>query len=366
MPFVSVSAMDNRRHLVWQIAEGGISLSEACRQAGVSRKTGRKWVDRAGDVGIENIAELSRAPKRVPKRTNEATERALLELKGAYPEWGARKLVVLLRRDQGIELPSRTADHILSRYGLTSPRPKAAPRIRFERDECGALLQMDFKGLPQGTPYALLSVLDDHGRFCLSFEPVPDKTGKSVKAVLWEVFGEHGLPASMLMDNGDCWGAPTSKVPTAFCVWLMKLGIHPIHGRPCHPQTQGKVERFHKTAKLEMGHSLVQPSIDLARTSCKSFVDRYNWLRPHDSLGGATPGSLYERFSRKRPASLPKHEIPEGTPYRLVDPEGRIYYKGRQYKVGKGLSAEHVVLKEDEFGMRLFFMDYPLPYLFEL
>ena len=235
---MSVSAMDSRRQLVLWIRDG-MSLSEACRLAGVTRKTGRKWVKRAGDGDLSKLQELSRAPKAAPSRTPEHLEQALLAMKDEYPKWGAKKLVVKLEKE-GIELPLRTADRILARHGLTVSRVKEPEPVRFERKECGALLQMDFKGLPASAPYALLSVLDDSGRFCLKFGPIPDKTAPSVKAALWELFGQHGLPESMLMDNGDCWGGHgVTKGPNRFEVWLMLLGIRPIHGRPFHPQTQG-------------------------------------------------------------------------------------------------------------------------------
>jgi transposase len=366
MPFVSRSAMESRRWLVEAVTSGRLSLAEACRQAEVTRKTGRKWIKRAEATGIDKLAELSRAPKNVHRKTETPKEEALLELRAKFPEWGARKLVVLLERDQHIKLPARTADHILERHGLTKARPNTQELVRFERDTCGALLQMDFKGLPQSAPYHLLSVLDDHARFCFAFEPVADKTAMSIKAVLWELFGEHGMPESMLMDNGDCWGSVNSRFPTSFCVWLMLLGIKPIHGRPYHPQTQGKVERFHGTAKVEIGPNIVQPSIDLIKPICKDFVNRYNWVRPHDSLGGATPGSLYQPFPNKRPAALPVHAIPEGSTSRKVDKAGLIYYKGATLKVGTGLIGQRLMIKEDLLGDRLFFCNFPLPYLSEL
>jgi transposase InsO family protein len=370
MPFREVDLMESRRRLVHEVLVAGVSLvslSEACRRAGVTRKTGRKWVARAREDGIERLAPRSRAPKRSPARTPPEVEGALLGLKDRYPEWGARKLVRLLEFERGIALPLRTAERVLSRHGRTAPpcAPPEAP-TRFERESCGALLQMDFKGLPKGCPYALLTALDDHGRYCLHFGPVPDKTGASVRAALWELFGEHGLPKEMLMDNGDCWGSVLSKSPTAFEVWLMLLGVRPVHGRPGHPQTQGKVERFHRTAKIELGQALVQPTLEAARAAIEPFVDRYNWVRPHDALGGAVPGSRYAPFPRKRPERLPEHEIPEGALSRAVDGDGFLSYAGDLYRIGRGLAGQRVVLREDELGIRAFLQGFPLAYLHEL
>ena len=110
----------------------------------------------------------------------------------------------------------------------------------------------------------------------------------------------------------------------------------------------------------------MQPSVDEARAPYKAFVDRYNWVRPHDSLGLEVPGSRYTQFPRKRPESVPKHHIPEGAISRGVDCNGFFGFKGRIYKIGRGLVKQRVVISEAELGLRLSFAGFPLPYLFEL
>lgn len=351
--------MDSRRKLVLDV-ERGMSLSAACRLAGVTRKTGRMWVKRAAEDGILGMREVSRAPHFVFGKTPREVEEALLALKFREMSWGAKKLVTLLRRESGIELPVRTADRILKRHGLVAPRVPVGELRRFERESCGALLQMDFKGLPQRAPYALLTVLDDHSRFCLHFAPVPDKTGVSVTAALWDLFGEHGLPDEILTDNGDCWGSPHAKGPTRFEAWLMRLGIRPIHGRPSHPQTQGKIERFHETAKLETPGGVVHASPDAARAACRAFVDKYNWVRPHEALGQDVPGSRYRPWSKRRPEVHPAHQIPDGAVTRKVEDEGVISFKGLRHNISKGLAGERVVLSEGETGWVVSYAQFPL------
>lgn len=351
--------MESRRKLVLDV-ESGMSLSAACRLAGVSRTSGRKWVRRAAQDGILGMREFSRAPHRVPSRTAADIEEALVSLKLREMNWGAKKLVTLLRRESGIELPVRTADRILKRHGLVCPRSPVEELQRFERESCGALLQMDFKGLPKWTPYALLTILDDHSRFCLHFAPVPDKTGASVTAALWELFGEHGLPDEILTDNGDCWGSPHAKGPTRFEAWLMRLGIRLIHGRPAHPQTQGKVERFHETAKLETPGGVAHACAGDAQRACREFVDKYNWVRPHESLNQDVPGSRYQPWDTRRPAAPPVHQIPEGATSRKVADEGYISFKGARHNVSKGLAGESVVLTEGESGWAISYASFPL------
>ena len=153
MPFEVRSVMEQRRCLAFSVLEKGVSLSEACRIHRVTRKTGLKWVKRARESGLDGLCELSRAPHKMPSQTSEDAESALLALREKYPYWGPRKLSVVLLRDQGIHLPLRTAERLLSRRGLTQPRPRKQDWVHFERESCGALLQMDFKGLPKSTPY---------------------------------------------------------------------------------------------------------------------------------------------------------------------------------------------------------------------
>ncbi len=366
MPFAEVTRMDERRRFVLCV-EGGVTLSHACRKFGITRMTGRKWLRRYRELGLEKMAELSRAPKRVANKTPSEMEQALLACKSqkGRESWGAKKLARRLKDDEGLSIPVRTADRILKRHGLVQTRKPAEEPIRFERAESNQLLQIDFKGIPRSAPYFPLTVLDDAHRFCLRFVPVPDKTGSTVFSVLWEMFAQHGLPLEMLCDNGDCWGSRPSKCPTAFEAKLMLLGIKPTHGRPRHPQTQGKVERFHCTVKRELGLQLVQPTLKQAESVYREFVDRYNWVRPHEALGLDTPGSRYKPSPRKRPGRMPEHEIPEGALSRKVDEAGWISLNGVPIKVGKGLIGHRVVIQQDDLGPRIYFAGFPIAFLWE-
>jgi transposase len=291
--------MEQRRKLAFEVIEMGFSISEASRRAGVTRKTGRKWVGRALEEGIDAMTERSHAPKVVFGRTAPHLEQALLAKKAEYPKWGPRKVARRLLDEESIHIPLRTAERILKRHGLTAPAPVKEPVQHFERPSCGAL-------------------------------------------------------------GADSWA------PTAFEAWLMKLGVKPIHGRPRHPQTQGKVERFHRTAKFEIGDELFHPDVKVAAHACQVFVQRYNWVRPHDALALEVPGSRYAPFPRKRPDELPVPQPRAGDITRKVGDTGCITLKQKAYKVGRGLIGEHVQLRQDAGGLRVFFADFPLAYLAEL
>jgi transposase InsO family protein len=365
MPFQETTRMELRKQMVLCLRNGDITVSEAAKRYGVTRKTVRKWRERAEVCPLETLTEASRAPVNKPGKTSQGVESRLLELKEQFPHWGAKKLVRLLA-DEGIQLPVRTGDRILSRHGKVQARGVLSEPQRFEREASNMLYQMDFKGLPRSTPYSLLSVIDDASRMCLVFDPLPDRTGTSVFERLWEMFGEFGLPECFLMDNGDCWGTSLRRCPTAFEAKLWRLGIRTTHGRPNHPQTQGKVERFHRTAKLEMGASLVQSDWSAVRRDCKAFKDRYNWVRPHEAIDHKVPGRVFVPSCKKRPDYLPEAILLPGLATRKVDAAGRFSFKGNDYKIGRGLCGQPIQLREEDMGTMIYYAGMQMLHLHQL
>lgn len=363
MPFDGRTKMDMRKQMILSLWGGEMSVSEASRQYGVTRKTVRKWLSRAKEEGIEKLSETSRAPHRIPHKTDEQREAALLTLKDLYPQWGAKKLCEILTRDYDVHLPVRTADRILSRNNRVVPRGTKMPLQSFEYEFPNLVHQIDFKGMPKNLGFSVLSVIDDASRMCVFFAPLKDRTGETVFNALWNVFGEIGMPESFLMDNGDCWGTFLRRCPTAFEARLWRLGIRTMHSRPAHPQTQGKVERFHRTAKLEMGPLLIQEDVAAVHRACQDFKERYNWVRPHESLQGKVPGSVFTFSNRKRPDKEPEALLLDGMAIRKVAIDGAITYKGKEYKLGTGLAGERIQIAEEDLGLRTYYAGIPMIYL---
>lgn len=128
-----------------------------------------------------------------------------------------------------------------------------------------------------------------------------------------------------------------------------------LHGRAFHPQTQGKVERFHGTAQRELGTTLLQPDIAQAKQVLNRFVYDYNYERPHEALGMRFPGALYQPSARPRPARMPRHQLSDGAIARSVDSSGRFSFEGNLYRAGRGLVGQQVELREDDAGFAVFF-----------
>lgn len=355
MPFHEDSKMQQRKRMVHRVLHEQCSVSRAAREAGVSRVTAYAWLDRARRDGLEQLAEESRRPLRSPAAVDESIVLAVLECKRQFPDFGAKKIHHRLWTSHGpAPVALRTVDRILDRNGQTRPRtPKqSAAVLRFERATCNELWQTDFKGM--GKPrhcYAPLTVIDDHSRYCLSFEPLARQTQEQVWEVLWKLFGEVGMPDVLLSDNGSCFTGTWGDGPSQLECKLWLLGIRTAHGRPYHPQTQGKVERFHRTiaeALLARGVPLRQPDIASAKNAYAPALHSYNWERPHEALDMSVPGAIYVPSTRQRPESLPPHELPEGAVKRKVCSEGKISYRSHEARVGKGLCGQTVEVREVE------------------
>jgi transposase InsO family protein len=239
---------------------------------------------------------------------------------------------------------------------------KHTPWQRFEHAEPNQLWQMDFKGhfaMGEGRCHPL-TVLDDHSRFALGLAACGDERGKTVQGQLTSIFRRYGLPERMVMDNGGPWGHDGEHPYTPLTVWLLRLGIAVSHGRPYHPQTQGKDERFHRTLKAEV----LQGSIFRDLDQCQQVFDRwrgvYNFERPHEALDLAVPSSRYRVSQRPFPEGLPPLEYGPEDQVRKVQAQGIIWMKGREYKVGKAFRGLPVALRPtDADGVwNVFFLTY--------
>ena len=149
------------------------------------------------------------------------------------------------------------------------------------------------------------------------------------------------------MDNGSPWGSSGQSQHTRFTAWLIRLGVTVSHGRPNHPQTQGKEERFHRTLKLEViGRRPVWRDNPEVQTAFDSWRPEYNFSRPHEAIGLETPASRYQPSPRPFPAQLPPIEYDTDLEVRRVRGNGRIKLKGQHFFLGKAFAGDPVGLKQ--------------------
>jgi transposase InsO family protein len=317
-------------------------LSDLCREFCISRPTGYQWVERYRAAGVAGIEERSRRPRRSPTQTAPELEARIVALRGVDPDWGARKLAVLLAR-QGIGLPSSTIHRVLLRHGLVRDQDRhAAATTRFERDHPNELWQMDFKG-PKKWPKSstALSVIDDHSRYVVALEATARPEGRLVQRHLIRAFEQCGLPEAMLMDHGiPWWQAQSFAGATYLSLWLMRQGIALLFSGIRHPQTQGKVERFHGSMERALDCRGV-PAAD-HQLWLDAFRREHNHIRPHEALQMQTPASRWQPSPRSYQSNPPAWQYPEGAWTLKVDNHGTVDIREQPYRISKALIGERV------------------------
>lgn len=299
MPWETKTVMEEREAFVLAAEAGEKNIAALCREFGISRKTGYKWLNRAKEG--QQLCDQSRCPHRQPSKTAWETEQLILEMRASHPAWGGKKIKAALESAGYSRIPSaKTCGNILRRYGMIDPAEsqKHTPFHRFQRENCNDLWQIDFKGdflLGDGNRCYPLDILDDRSRYCIQISPKSSASGVIDSVTL--AFQEYGLPNSILSDNGAQFSGFRGGY-TQFERWLMDLDVLPIHGRIMHPQTQGKVERFHRTMKAEALRT-TPANLEHAKQLLSDWRWRYNELRPHEALGMKTPASVYTESKRQ-------------------------------------------------------------------
>src|SRR5580658_9559687 len=351
MPWRELSIMDQREEFVRLALVVGANRSELCRRFGISRDKGYKWLKRYAAEGRAGLADRSRRPVRSPSRSADAVEATVLRIRASSNDaWGGRKIAKVMARngDRAVPAPS-TITEILRRHGKLERRAgeHPGPFQRFERAAPNELWQMDFKGhfpIAQGRCHPL-TVLDDHSRYALGLEACGNEQDATVRARLVTLFRHYGLPFAMLMDNGAPWGDAGAQPFTVFTTWLMRLGIRVTHGRPYHPQTQGKDERFHRTLKAEVLDGSSFGDLVACQRAFDAWRPVYNYERPHQALGLEPPATRYRPSPRSFPEQLPAVEYDTGDIVRKVSSDGFISFKNRPWRIGNAFRAQLVALR---------------------
>ena len=353
MPWKECSSVSEREEFVRLASHENVNISCLCARFGVSRKTGYKWLMRYREVGRDGLRSGSRRPWVSPRRSSAAIEQAVLALRKQHPAWGGRKLRRLLQNDGHDRPPAAsTITEILRRHGCIQ-REESLNRqamVRFEHPHPNDLWQMDFKGPLRAGAVCVhpLSVLDDHSRFCLALRVCPNTCGPTVQSELTQVFRTYGLPRRMLMDNGSPWGADAQTPWTRFTVWLLRLSVNVTHGRPRHPQTQGKDERLHRTLEDELLRWRFFHDAPQCQRELDAWRQTYNLRRPHEALNLDTPASRYVVSPRAFPESLPPIEYPPGAAVRRVRDGGRVCWRGHLYRVGEAFCGMPVAVRSTD------------------
>lgn len=339
-----------REEFVRRVLAQESSKAALCREYGISRPTGDKWIRRY--LQGEAMSDRSRAPKTVPGRVSAETEERIVKLRNQYPALGAVKLRRIMEDSGDTDLPcARTFNNIFQRNGLIEKEASLAstPHQRFEKSVPNEMWQADFKGyfrMENGSKCHPLNILDDCSRFNLCIEALPNETFEAVKPVMERLFREYGLPFSLLCDNGNPWGTVQSMGYTRFEVWLMELGILTLHGRVRHPQTQGKEERFNRSFTRECLKGKTFSDIIHAQSCFDEYRSFYNETRPHFALDLEVPAACYRPSPKRIPETIEPWEYdPE---YKLckVKETGFFNYNGQGFFLSEAFGGKTIAVRE--------------------
>jgi len=344
--------MSKARVVVSKIISKQMSVSEAAAAYGVSRQHVHRWLTRYRDYGFDGLAPRSRRPHSNPRRTASGVAERIValrrELAGQGLDHGPQTIGWHLEHEQLPAPSTSTIRRILVAAGLITAEPRKRPKSsyrRFEADQPNQCWQSDFTHwqLADGTGVEIINWLDDHSRYLLASRAYRRVTGPVVISTFLTAADAYGLPQSTLTDNGSVYTSRFTGGRNGFEYLIANLGIAQNNGHPNHPQTQGKVERFHQTLKRWLAAQPAAATIVELQTQLDRFQRIYNQLRPHRALKRLTPAVAYAATPKARPAST----IGDPGHYRLrhdqTDNHGKISFRraGRMHHLGVGASNAH-------------------------
>jgi transposase InsO family protein len=338
--------MSKARVAVLKVVTKELSVTAAAAEYGYSRQHLHKLLARYKQGGLDAVEPRSRAPKSSPQATGEPVRARIIALRLALTRNGLDSGPVTIAwhlEQEHLPVPSTsTIRRILHDAGLIVPEPRKRPRAsyhRFAAEQPNECWQSDFTHwrLADGSDVEILNWLDDHSRLLLSCTVFDRVTGDHVVTSFSENINEYGLPASTLTDNGSVYTSRFTGGKNAFEYLLAILGVTQKNGHPGHPQTQGKIERFHQTLKKWLTAQPPTETISELQQQLDRFRQLYNQHRPHRELNRRTPATAY--------AALPKATASgHGDPahYRLrydrLDTGGKMSLRraGKMHHLGIG------------------------------
>ncbi len=366
MPWNERIVSQMREEFVRRVLAGEKSKRALCQEYGISRPTGDKWIERY--MGGEVLENQSRKPHHMPSKTSCDVEELILSYRRKHPAIGAVKIRKILENQGHTDLPcTKTVNNILKRNGLITKgaSQSAAPYQRFEKTAPNQMWQADYKGhfvMKNGLRCHPLNIIDDYSRYNLCCKAQRAETFDEIKPVMTALFQTYGLPFSLLCDNGNPWGTAQSTGFTRFEVWLMELGILTLHGRPLHPQTQGKEESFNRSMTKELLKQTEIHDFEDADRQFQEYRTFYNNERPHHALKLDTPSQHYKPSTRKYAAKISEWEYPENCQLCQVKSSGYFNWKGQGYFLSEAFGDKQIAVRDSHIDgcISLFFRQFRL------
>lgn len=360
MSWKEINVMDQRIEFVNRSMTDRTPFSELCKEYGISRKTGYKWVQRFKDGGYPNLGDESRKPNNHADALSEDEIIHIIELKAIHPNWGARKIQELMKRSKKTaRIPSESSiKRVMDKAGLVKKKRRsyADPSVSTLRnilqpDVPNDVWTVDFKGWWLSTDLRRcnpLTLRDDKSKYLLDVRVLDNQRTGPVKEAFEEAFKNYGLPSVIRSDNGSPFACSNSVLGlTKLSAWWISLGILPdriVPGKPCQ---NGGHERMHKDLKLD-----IQSGIKVAYKHTQPVIDawrhEFNHIRPHEALQMKTPSEVYTPSPRKYHGDIEEIIYSAGIEPRKVGQTGMIKIRNTDIHISRALSGYQVGLDEYE------------------
>lgn len=345
--------MSQKMEFIERAVRPGARISVLCREYGISRQTGYKWLNRYKRDGVEGLEEASRRPKGSPLATAEDIVMGILELRDKSPRLGPKKLSLRLRAKFGAQTPSSaTIARVLRRFGKVRQKSRfrrvsiveRAPTLR--ADSCNDIWTVDFKGwwrALDGDRCEPLTVRDAFSRYVLAVEVFASPSLARTREVFTRLFRRYGVPRHIQCDNGTPFiNVQARGGLTRLSAWWVSLGITVIRSRPGCPQDNGGHERMHRDMREGL-QSAPSPSRATQQTACNRWRHEFNHLRPHEALGGKVPAEIYKRSERK--AHISTYLYPPTWIVRTTSRSGALNIDSIQIHAGTALGRVRLGLE---------------------
>lgn len=349
MPWLETKPVEQRQEFIHEYLKRTRSFSELCRQFGVARKTGYKWVSRFMSGGLTGLHDESRARDTMAHRTPALVEGLIVEMRKRHPTWGPKKIIRRLSDEHpAVEFPAySTASLLLKKHGLVAAqkrrsRPKTAVTELQPVFRPNATWAVDYKGNYQlgcGAMCYPATVTDLYSRKLLRCVALTTTKRGPMQAVLTSAFREYGLPDVLRADNGPPFRTAGVIRLSKLSVFLIELGIRPEFIEPGHPEQNGSHERMHRT--LEEALYPRSATFLAQQRRFNAFRRCFNAERPHEALGLRTPESIYRPSERPMPQRV-EYRYPAHVREVRIQPKGGIFWRRHLHPVA--LSLENKVV----------------------
>ncbi|QEN15937.1 IS481 family transposase [Mycolicibacterium sp. ELW1] len=366
-----LSVAEQRYQAVLAVISDGLSISQVASKVGVSRQTLHAWLARYEAQGLEGLIDRSHRPVSCPHQMPAQVEAVVLELRRSRPYWGPRRLVFELSKRGVVPLPSESAVYrALVRAQMIDPHLRDRRSRRWKRWERGApmeLWQMDVVGgfpLADGTSAKALTGIDDHSRMCVCAHLMSRERTRAVCDGLHAALATYGAPEQILTDNGKVFTGRFNHPPVEvlFDAICREHGVEHLLTQPRSPTTTGKIERFHRSLRVEfLSNAAPFTNLKTAQEALDEWVDDYNTTRPHQSLKMATPVERFTAGTTTTRSITPRQHSPDRSSSdwisRTVTTNGVVCVSWQQVSIGRHYAGARCDVHVDGELLRFFIGD---------